>query len=268
MITIASLQHLYEPATSTSLLMQQKLYMWPKRILYFGPLRYVEPHTYGATILMAGLYGPFSIRVAGGEWLNCSCVIIPAGLKHEVNLNNGILGKLFIEGGSLDHQFFSQRFSYNKKLSFFHDSNVIDCFRDIYENNISSDTSNEKIDRLIGFCDDQPFTLDPRVDHAIDLITADLTQNLSEQFLSKEVDLSASRFRHLFHEKTGVSYRHYRTWKRLVSAAENINKTDNFTFSALESGFSDLPHFSKHYKNTFGVKPSYVFRHLNEFHIA
>ncbi len=111
------------------------------------------------------------------------------------------------------------------------------------------------------------FIPDPRISEVIKLTRAEPDRNFGETFLANAVHVSPSRLRHLFRAQTGIAYRRYRTWERLLSAARNLHRVDNLTRAALDAGFSDAAHFSRRYRDTFGVKPSFVFRNLDRFEI-
>ena len=224
-------------------------------------------HRYAATILIVGLSGPFLIRFKGGQWLSCRACIVPAGLSHEIHVPEGPLAKLFVELGSCDHFCFCPKFSYNQHFKRIDHHLVIQNLSDIYDLSLDLETASEKVDEIIGYDKRSEFVFDTRIKACLQTIQLDLTQNISEAFLANQVGLSPSRFRHLFKEQLGISHRQFRTWKRLIGAAKEINKTDNLTIAALEAGFSDLSHFTNHYKKTFGVKPSEVFKNLHEFYV-
>jgi len=246
--------------------MPSKLYIWPQRMLYFGPLEYLEPHTYGATTLHIGIYGPFYIKFHNTGWLPCHCAIVPAGVKHELHVTHNTHAKLFIENNSIDYHYLKQRFQFNNFFMRFYDEETIECFRHIYEGHHNHQHILSLLNNCLKTSTNNIPILDTRVAKAISLMHADPEKSFSENFLANETALSSSRFRHLFNEQMGISYRHYRVWRRLLEAGRQISQTDNLTAAALDAGFSDLSHFSNHYRNTFGIKPSAVFRGLTEFH--
>ncbi|MGH8248945.1 MAG: helix-turn-helix transcriptional regulator, partial [Gammaproteobacteria bacterium] len=84
----------------------------------------------------------------------------------------------------------------------------------------------------------------------------------SVQQLARKHNLSASRFRHIFSEQIGTSYRRYRMWNRLRAAIRRALAGGTLTDAALSVGFSDSAHFSHNFHDTFGVTPSYVLRRV------
>jgi AraC-like DNA-binding protein len=69
------------------------------------------------------------------------------------------------------------------------------------------------------------------------------------------VDLSTSRFLHLFRDQTGTSYRRYRLWLRMMRAADLLRQGHNLTRAATEAGFSSPSHFSDTFHAMFGLRP-------------
>jgi AraC-like DNA-binding protein len=67
------------------------------------------------------------------------------------------------------------------------------------------------------------------------------------------VHLSPSRLRHLFVEQTGLAFKTYMVWLRLVRALELYSAGQSLTEAAHEAGFSDSAHLSRIFRRTFGL---------------
>ncbi len=67
--------------------------------------------------------------------------------------------------------------------------------------------------------------------------------------------LSASRLRHLFVEQTGLPFRTYLLWLRLMRGVEAMVAGATLTQAAHDAGFADSAHFSRTFKRMFGVVP-------------
>jgi AraC-like DNA-binding protein len=76
--------------------------------------------------------------------------------------------------------------------------------------------------------------------------------------------LSASRFNHLFRAEMGVSFRSYRVWSQVRAAMVALGTNPTLTRAALEAGFVDSSHFSRMFRQTFGMTPSSVLKPLKE----
>jgi AraC-like DNA-binding protein len=69
------------------------------------------------------------------------------------------------------------------------------------------------------------------------------------------VNLSFSRFLHLFKEEVGIPFRNLRTWKRARSLLHYVHTSDNLTHVALDIGYPDSTHFSHSIRQVYGLKP-------------
>ena len=99
---------------------------------------------------------------------------------------------------------------------------------------------------------------DPRVELAIALIQRPpLAGQIDLRQLPSRVNLSASRFRHVFTRQTGISPKRYLKTVRLQQANWLMKNTFLSVKQVMaEVGFSDLSHFVRDYKSAFGETPS------------
>jgi AraC family transcriptional regulator len=67
------------------------------------------------------------------------------------------------------------------------------------------------------------------------------------------VGLSSGRARHLFVESTGLPFRTYLLWLRLMRAVELFSAGSSLTDAAHGSGFSDSSHLSRTFRRMFGI---------------
>jgi AraC-like DNA-binding protein len=78
--------------------------------------------------------------------------------------------------------------------------------------------------------------------------------------LSNHVHLSPSRLSHLFQQQMGVTIQKYIIWERMKTTIQQVIEQNlSLTEAAYAAGFYDTAHFSKHFKEFFGVSPSSVY---------
>jgi len=65
--------------------------------------------------------------------------------------------------------------------------------------------------------------------------------------------LSPSRARHLFVEQTGLPFRTYLLWLKIIRAVGLFSRGKSLTVAAHEAGFADSAHFSRTFKRMFGI---------------
>lgn len=94
---------------------------------------------------------------------------------------------------------------------------------------------------------------DRRVRQIIKWAGENLDSALGIEAAAVGVGLSPSRVSHLFVEETGLPFRTYVLWLRLVRAAEAHTRGLNLTEAAQEAGFADSAHLSRTFKRMFGV---------------
>ena len=98
---------------------------------------------------------------------------------------------------------------------------------------------------------------DPRVITALEMIdTLPLTE-ICLEVLSKAVNLSPDRFRHLFKEATGCTVSQYARQTALWRAL-NLITEEAYTITAASHalGFHDVSHFYRVYSDMFGISLS------------
>lgn len=94
---------------------------------------------------------------------------------------------------------------------------------------------------------------DARIQRVIDHAAAHLDGSLGHAATAAGVHLSPSRLRHLFVEQTGLAFKTYQLWLRLVRAIEVYAEGKSLTEAAHQAGFADSAHFSRTFKRTFGL---------------
>lgn len=94
---------------------------------------------------------------------------------------------------------------------------------------------------------------DARIRRVIEQAAVRLDGSLENAAAAAGVHLSPSRLRHLFVEQTGLAFKTYQLWLRLVRAIDVYAQGKSLTEAAHEAGFSDSAHFSRTFKRTFGL---------------
>jgi AraC-like DNA-binding protein len=98
--------------------------------------------------------------------------------------------------------------------------------------------------------------MDSRVVKCIQHIKQSDLEKIYIDQMAELVYLSSSRLSHLFKEETGLTVRQFVLHRKLVKSLRAMYEQHNFTESSFMGGFSDQPHFTKTFKNAFGIKPS------------
>lgn len=80
-----------------------------------------------------------------------------------------------------------------------------------------------------------------------------LDRALSISEVAGAVGLSPSRASHLFVAETGLPFRTYLLWRRLVRAVDAHARGASLTEAAQEAGFADSAHLSRTFRRMFGL---------------
>lgn len=81
-----------------------------------------------------------------------------------------------------------------------------------------------------------------------------LVQAVSLSDAAKFIGLSPGRARHLFVQQTGIPFRRYLLWLRLVRAVEIYAAGAHLTEAARGAGFADAAHSSRTFRRMFGIR--------------
>ena len=108
--------------------------------------------------------------------------------------------------------------------------------------------------------------MDRRIELAIAAIESDLARAWDVAQLALLVHLSASRFRHLFKEETGVSINQYLRERRL-ERAELLLRTTFLSIKevTMEVGVRSTSHFVDYFKEKYGDTPSAYRKRFSHF---
>lgn len=107
------------------------------------------------------------------------------------------------------------------------------------------------IQRLAG--ETSPLEPDARVSKVVAWAQAQLDNPIGLGDAAKLVGLSKPRLRHLFVEQTGLPFKTYLLWLRLMKGLEEFAAGASLTDAAHDAGFADSAHFSRTFRRMFGT---------------
>jgi AraC-like DNA-binding protein len=229
---------------------------------YVGCLGKVDWHQHGVPVFIAGLAGDFRLAGPDGRWLSCGAAVIPAGVRHALDGGDDPLAVFYPEPNVAT-------FADLLRLGCLWDATgrilvgqtaTLGPFREFYEDRDSLGFAGEMLDDLVQFLRARsgPPLLDPRIARVIEWLGHNPEDLTALDELVRSDGLSVSRFVHLFSKEVGVPFRRFRIWNRLRAAGSMTLRGANLTDAAISAGFSDSAHFSRLYRETFGVTPSYI----------
>ena len=229
------------------------------RTFFAGPLEYNASHQHGAPVYLAGLYGSFGLRVEGGRWLSCRTAVIPAGVRHELDIGGNPLAVLYVEPDIAGVDALTPLVRNTREVdgALIGSTGETTLLRKLYEDHAGTRWTGPALADLLGFARKRAARqIDPRVSRVVASMYARYDDLTPVAQLAGSAGLSASRFQHLFTREVGVPFRRYRAWHRMRAAIREIVQGSNFTRAAHAAGFSEPAHFAHDFRPTVGAPAS------------
>ena len=233
---------------------------------YVGRLESVDWHRHGAAAFIVGLAGTFRLGTEAGDWMSCRAAVIPAGVRHALELGGDPLAVFYPEPNVAtvtDLTRFGSMWEASGRILISQSAEAL-AFRELYEDRTSLAFAGELLDDLVDFAraGAGPPVLDSRIARVVAWLGRNPADLTPLQQLLRSDGLSVSRFLHLFSAEIGIPFRRFRIWNRLRAASSMTLRGASLTEAAIAAGFSDSAHFSRLHRETFGMTPSYIHARL------
>lgn len=213
-------------------------------------------HSHHAIQITACLDGELTLET-GLQSLSRSYIAVAADARHRLKAR-GLLVLIFVEPESAAGRTLAARHFATCELAAIDNSGfraAMEPFRRSLDHPEGSDRlidqARSALNELVPItCLRQP---DERVQRIIAYVADHLDEPITLEGAAKGVYLSPSRLRHLFVEQTGLAFRTYLLWMRIVRAVALYSEGRSLTESAHTAGFADSAHFSRVFRRTFGL---------------
>lgn len=227
--------------------------MWEEHGLFFGRAGDAALHESPAIKVCISLEGAFGLQ---NNSKNYKAVIIPAGEPHSIEgrgvkmamlllAPEGELGQLLAGAGIREIP--------DSTLP-----DILPLLRQFENSDITGEAGDavyrEVVRKIAGETARAP--IDPRVAQSIEWLRAGREQGIIVGEIAAGVDLSESRFSHLFTEHVRVPVRRYLLWLRLRDALHLLAGGGSLTETAHEAGFADSAHLTRTFRTSLGIAPS------------
>jgi AraC-like DNA-binding protein len=241
-----------------------RVIFWSGGSLWIGrSLAPSEWHAHHAIQIFMGLTGPARFRgKPEPQWQFYEAAFIPSDLLHEYEANGRIVAHLFCEPESALGHGLLDRFRRNGILSMPpdevapHARALSDAFGEGLADEELEDLALEALHALAGQVVSRQG--DERILRAAEYIRDHLAEPLTLEEVASHVGLSPGRFRHLFVEVTGISFRGFLLWTRLRRALELGFGGMSWTEVAHATNFADSAHLSRTTNRMFGFSPTAI----------
>jgi AraC-like DNA-binding protein len=229
----------------------------PDRVIYAGLLGRPQTREFGALTIYVSLGSPFQIQVGDGAWESVDMRVVQPGTPHQIATVDRTIGSLLIEPESLDPERLPAFLQPDKGGCDFPAvrTQLREALLALIEGRVQVDAIRMQSD-LFFFGEVLPARrLEPRVATVVNRIRTQPCDCVSAEEFAQQIDLSFSRFLHLFKTEVGTTFRRFRAWKRARTFLAYVNTELNLTDIALETGYPDSSHFSHTVRRYWGLTP-------------
>lgn len=228
------------------------------RALYAGELPATGWHRHAAPVLLLGLSGRFAVHLAPGQVETCHSALIDTGVWHLFDPCGESVALVYLEPDCAEAR--SLRTHLRLQGGVLFDAAARVGARSTLEARLRS----FDLQALLGRRLEPSAELDARVQRSLQHLRRARDGALPREHVAQAAHLSVSRFNHLFRAEMGVSFRSYRVWSQVRAAMAALATQPRLTDAALHGAFSDSAHFSRTFRQTFGMTPSSVLKPLRE----
>jgi AraC-like DNA-binding protein len=231
----------------------------PERVFYAGLLGRPRKRTSGGYNIYVAMGGDLTIVQGNGE-LTAEVAIVAPYSSHSVESAHASIICLVIEPETVEPLAMA---ALSEAISGPGAPGIARRIRAAYESlrlgqRRAGFTSGD-FDRLC-FGEDLPDrNIDPRIRRSAAQLNDFSGSKMTAADCAASVNLSSSRFLHLFKEQTGVSFRAFRAWKRARHLLHFVNEDINLAHLAQDIGYPDSTHFSHSIRRFYGLKPRAIF---------
>jgi AraC-like DNA-binding protein len=239
-----------------------RIHCWEGGSLWIGEAGgSAQFHDHHALQISLTFSGAIRFKTRQHDWRSFAAALIPPHLSHAFDGAAQFTAQIFIEPETLEGRALLTRFGTEAIVELPPDEVALHAkaLRTLELRQADASALQRAartfVDGLAGA--HRPAVVDARVERTIrSLWQSNRSVGLSEA--AARVALSPARFRHLFVEQTGQSFRSYQLWLRLQRAIEVISNGAAATDAAHAAGFSDAAHLTRTFRRMMGITPTSV----------
>jgi AraC-like DNA-binding protein len=196
-----------------------------------------------------------------GEWQSCAAALIPSRFTHSIDVSGcGSSAVIFVEPETAEGRALTARLAGTAQcIDAAALASPVDRLEHAWRIERTADAVEQACRALVRELAGTAAATEPsdtRVLAAIAHIVERIDNAPSLEEVASLVNLSASRFRHLFVAQTGMPMRTYVLWRRLLHVWTLLMRGETLTGAAHAAGFADSAHLSRTARAMFGLPPS------------
>ena len=231
----------------------------PERVFYAGLLGRPRKRAGGGFSIYAAMQGSLTITLGKLETTG-EVAVVPPYVTHSVESEYPSIICLLIEPETVKP---SALAALSARLSGAGSSEIAQRIRAAYETlrrqQRRGGFTTAEFDRLVLGEELPDRNIDQRIRRAALSLNDFSGSKMTAADCAASVNLSPSRFLHLFKEQTGVSFRAFRAWKRARHLLHFVNEDINLAHLAQDIGYPDSTHFSHSIRRFYGLQPRAIF---------
>jgi len=233
--------------------------MWRERVLYIGASFDFSMHKHHAVQICVGINSSFDISFGDNDCHNVRAALIAPDVPHQLSTINNEIAFVYLEPESSDYRAMLD-FNRDKRPYVVWDSideEIASAFQlDSGVDEIKAASLLTKTLELVGIEPAYSFNTDERITRVLKRLDESKGAQCTSEELESIACLSSSRLQHLFREQVGIPIRRYSLWMRIRYVLEQLISGAKVIDAAVDAGFSDTAHFSRTFKDMFGLPPS------------
>ncbi|MEI1278053.1 helix-turn-helix transcriptional regulator [Leptospira venezuelensis] len=245
--------------------MGKEFFIWPDLGVYCGESFSTIRHSHFFSQICCSLNeGQVRLQGGNGEWRKYKTVFVPSRISHRTEQTSEKFIILLVDPLGIGEGIFrNQKIEMGEPGIEVGDQIPAQEIRDSFKEENPTRIRMRILELLNSVRSSQkPKVMDSRIQNSLPKIGLE-ESNLIE--IAKGFGLSQSRFRHLFREETGITFSEYKIWTKIRKAVLYLSTQPQLVQAALEGGFADQAHFTRIFKNSFGLRPSDFFQKEENF---
>lgn len=238
--------------------------VWDEQAIFLGQAADASLHESPAIKVCVSIEGSFGLRIREDDtFTNYKSAIIAPGQPHAIDGRHNRMVMLLLAPETALAQPLAPIFSKRgiSRLS----EDAVEKIRNLFADLDDRLNAHENLDDICSemvaaIGSEFSLPIDSRVAQSIEWIRSSRDQGISVAEIAAGVELSESRFSHLFTENVRVPVRRYLLWLRLRDAMHLLAQGTSLTEVAHEAGFADSAHLARTFRSLLGIAPSALTR--------